>query len=214
MNIFLLAGENETHFIASTSYRACGVSRKVQWNGLVYSNTLMTGFPDTDEFDPRCPVVSIKFTCVHSFFVWPKPRMTRAVAKYINCEHIVVLGPKIKNGIFGRMRAKSSGIRMRSRVLSCPMLIGIGPPVKSGEFARVTVQSKGFKVKRTEAFVCKPLKRNGEYDVQLKAYTDDKFSNEIGRKKVKDSAYFVNLDFLLSRKRERGFISDRLSSET
>eukprot|EP00112_Aurelia_sp_Birch-Aquarium-sp1_P009834 Seg2133.4 transcript_id=Seg2133.4/GoldUCD/mRNA.D3Y31 product="ZP domain-containing protein" protein_id=Seg2133.4/GoldUCD/D3Y31 len=174
-----IAGENDTHFIASTSYRSCGVTRKVQWNGMIYSNTLMTGFPETDDFDYKCPVISVKFTCVHSFFVWPKPRMTRAVAKYINCEHIVALGPKIKQGIVTRMRAKSGKIRMRSRVMSCPMVIGIGPPVQSGVYARVHVKSKGFKVKRTHAFVCSPLKGTYTYDMELKAYHDYGYSNPI-----------------------------------
>ena len=146
---------------------------------MIYSNTLMTGFPETDEFDYRCPVISIKFTCVHSFFVWPKPRMTRAVAKYINCEHIVALGPKMKQGIVTRMRAKSGKIRMRSRVMSCPMVIGIGPPVQSGVYARVHVKSKGFKVKRTHAFVCRPLKSTYTYDMELKAYHDYGYSKPI-----------------------------------
>ena len=149
---------------------------------MAYSNTLMSGYPETDDFDPRCPVVSIKFTCEQSFFVWPRPRMTRAATKYINCEHIVALGPKIKQGVFASLKANSSGIRMRSRVKTCPMLIGIGPPIEGGQFARVKVKSKGFKIKRTQAFICRRIEGEGEYDLKLTAYTDEAFSNKIGSK--------------------------------
>lgn len=180
--IVFAAGENETHFIASTSFRRCGITRKVQWNGLIYSSSLMTGYPESDDFDSRCPVVSIKFTCLQSFFVWPRPRMTRAVSKYINCEHIVAIGPKIKQGIFAYLRANSTGLRMRQRVLSCPMLIGIGPPIERGEFARVKVKSKGILVKRTQAFVCRSIEGKGEHQLSLKAYSDEGFSKEIGSK--------------------------------
>jgi len=174
-----IAGENATHFIASTTYRRCGTSKKVQWNGLVYSNTLMTGFPETDYFHPRCPVVSIKFTCVWSFFAWPRPRMTRAVSKYINCEHIVALGPKIKQGIFSRLKAQSSGIRV-NRVKSCPMLVGIGPPLQSGELARQTVKSKAFSVKRSQPFICRLPEGKGEHNIELTAYSNEDFSKRIG----------------------------------
>ena len=144
----------------------------------------MTGFPETDDFDPRCPVVSIKFTCVQSFFLWPRPRMTRAVSKYIHCEHIIALGPKIKQGIFAFLKARSSGIRMRSRVKSCPMLIGIGPPIKSGEFARRTVISKAIAVKRTHAFVCRLLEGKAEHNLELTAYSDEGFSRRIGGRTI------------------------------
>ena len=157
----------------------------------MYSNTLMTGFPETDNFDPRCPVVSIKFTCVQSFFVWPRPRMTRAVSKYIHCEHIIALGPKIKQGIFSFLKAKSSGIRMRSRVKSCPMLIGIGPPIQNGEFARRTVTSKAITVKRTQAFVCRLLEGRGEQKLELIAYSDESFSKPIGGRVI----YLISVTF-------------------
>ena len=106
--------------------------------------------------------------------------MTRAVSKYINCEHIVVLGPKIKQGIFSRLKAKSSGIRVKSRVKSCPMLVGIGPSLQSGEFARQTVKSRAFSVKRSQPFICRLLKGKGEHNIELTAYSDEDFSNRIG----------------------------------
>ena len=139
----------------------------------------MTGFPETDKFDPRCPVVSIKFTCMQLFFAWPRPRVTRAATKSIHCEHIVALGPRIKNGIFSAMTAKSSGLRMKSRVMTCPIQIGIGPAIKQGEFARTKVKSKGILMKRTHALICRRLEGTGEHNLSLTAYADETFSTPI-----------------------------------
>ena len=170
-------GENETHFIASTPYRSCGVSKSVKWNGIVYSNTLMTGYPDSENYISSCPVVSIKFSCVFSHFQYPKPRFVRAASKEIQCEHLMAIGPRIRHGVLARLKTKKAArLRMKSRVMTCPTLIGIGPPVTDGVFARLTVQAPRSFRARTKTIVCKPLKSSGIHSLELKAYQDSGFS--------------------------------------
>eukprot|EP00794_Sanderia_malayensis_P003252 gene3252-3733_t len=199
--------ENSTHFIASTPYRSCGVSKSVKWNGIVYSNTLMTGYTEMENYVETCPVVSIKFSCMFSHFQFPKPRYSRAASKEIQCEHLVALGPRIRNGVIRTLKAKSTKIRMKSRVMTCPSLVGLGPQLVDGVLARVTVKApKAFRA-RTETILCKPMKSTGIHSLELKAYKDPGFTDEIKDVLVLTSPDAVDIYYEMKIKTSDSFLT-------